>query len=85
MLPLATTGMIAGLAYLLEMFRERKGSRFGIMEAQKNRAVAYLVRRAKGKSKLICFGAIGVIFLILVFYYSIGKKVEFNSSELAEA
>ena len=71
-LPLATAGMIAGLAYLMELFREKKLC-FGMTEDQKNKIISYLVQKAKERNVLIRYGAVAVIFVILVFYHSIGK------------
>lgn len=83
-LPLATVGMIAGLAYLMELFKE-KNIHFGMTEAQKNKVISYLVQKAKGKNVLIRYGAVVVIFVILIFYHSIVKAVEFDGQKLMEA
>lgn len=83
-LPLATIGMIAGLAYLTELFREKRGIHFGMTEDQKNKVISYLIQRAKGKHALIRYAAVAAIFMILIFYHSIGKVVEFDGRELAE-
>jgi hypothetical protein len=80
--PLATLGMIAGLAYLMDYFAEKKGVCLGMTKAQKDKLISFLVGKAKGKSKFIRMSMLSVIFLILVFYHSIGKIVEVDGLEM---
>jgi hypothetical protein len=80
--PLATLGMIAGMAYLLEYFAEKKGLCLGMTKAQKDKLISFLVSKAKGKNKFIRMSMLSVIFLILVFYHSIGKIVEVEGLEM---
>lgn len=75
-IPVATLAMVAGMTYVCEIFCSKKGIRLGLTEAQKNRAISLLVKKAKGKNKLVRYTAITLIFLILAFYHSIGKVVE---------
>ncbi len=83
-LPWATVGMVAGAAYLLDLFRDKKGIRLGITEEQKNELVARLIRWGKGKNKFLRWGTLAVIFMLLVFYHSIGKTVQLEEGMLAE-
>lgn len=83
-LPIATIAMIGGLAYLMELFLNKKGAgRFRMTEAQKNRILEIIIRNAKKYGKPTRLLALGMIFVILVFYYSIGKIVEFEPNQLA--
>lgn len=78
-IPIATLAMVAGMTYVYEIFRTKKGIHLGITESQKNRAVDFLVKKAKGKGKIVCYAAIVLIFLILAFYHSVGKAVEVDA------
>jgi hypothetical protein len=80
--PLATLGMIAGLAYLMDYFAEKKHLCLGMTKAQKDKLISFLVGKAKGKNKFIRMSMLSVIFLILVFYHSIGKIVEVDGLEM---
>lgn len=67
----ATIAMIAGLTYLLLYFAE--GS-YGMTEHAKDVFVAAFIRWAKkgGIVRKLC--ALAAIFVLLVYYHSIGKK-----------
>lgn len=77
-MPYATVGMTAGMLYLADLFRV---SDLGLDEEDKKRIVERIVLKVKRKNKV--FKALGIvaIFLILVFYHSIGKKVNGTSEE----
>ena len=79
-MPVATLTMIAGFLYLAELFREHK---IGITEEQKDRLIQAIIRHAKGRSYPVRMLALGLIFVLLVFYHSIGKRVEANIEELS--
>lgn len=67
----ATVAMIAGLTYLLLYFAD---SAYGMTEHAKDVFVAAFVRWAKkgGIVRKLC--ALVAIFVLLVYYHSIGKK-----------
>lgn len=67
----ATLAMIAGFAYLLLYFTDRKG---GMTEETKKELVSRLIRWAKRGGKIRKLLALAAIFVLLVYYYSIGKK-----------
>ena len=83
-IPIATLAMVAGMTYVYEIFRTKKGVHLGITESQKNRAVDFLVKKARGKGRIACYAAIALIFLILAFYHSIGKAVRVDADLRAE-
>ncbi len=68
----ATIAMIAGLSYLLSYFRDEQ---HGITEEEKNAIVAKLITWAKEGGYFRRKLALAVIFLLLVYYHSIGKCV----------
>lgn len=67
----ATLAMIAGFAYLLLCFSERKG---GMTEETKNALVSRLVAWARRGGKPRKCIALTAIFILLVYYHSIGKN-----------
>ena len=68
----ATLAMIAGLSYVLLYFEsERKG----MTEERKKELVSRLTGWAKHRGRLCKFLALAIIFLILLYYHAIGKKL----------
>ncbi|MCM1283899.1 MAG: leucine-rich repeat protein [Muribaculaceae bacterium] len=67
----ATLAMIAGFAYLFLYFTDRKR---GMTEETKKALVSRLVRWAKLGGKLRKCLALAAVFVLLVYYHSIGKK-----------
>lgn len=67
----ATLSMVAGLAYLLLYFTDR---RHGMTEETKKELVAKLVGWAKRGGRIRRLLALAAIFVLLVYYHSIGKK-----------
>lgn len=67
----ATLAMIAGLSYVLLYFADR---RRGMSEEKKNELTARLVRFARGGGRFRRMLAVAAIFLLLLYYHSIGKK-----------
>ena len=67
----ATLSIIAGFTWLLLYFSDRKR---GMTEETKKRLVSRIVAWAKRGSKIRKYPAIAVIFVLLVYYHSIGKK-----------
>ena len=77
----ATIAMIAGLSYLLLYFADGKN---GMTEEEKKEIVAALVKWAKNGSRIKKYAALAVIFLILVYYHSIGKRTTADWKEIYE-
>lgn len=67
----ATLAMIAGFAYLLLYFTDRER---GMTEEMKKELVARLVGWAKQGGRIRKCLALAAIFVLLVYYHSIGKK-----------
>lgn len=67
----ATLAMIAGFTYLLLYFTDRKG---GMTEETKKELVSKLIRWAKRGGKIRKLLALTAIFVLLVYYHSIGKN-----------
>lgn len=67
----ATIAFIEGASYLLFLFAERHG----MTEETKTELVSRLIRWAKRGGKLRRMLALAAIFLLLVYYHSIGKQV----------
>lgn len=67
----ATLSMIAGLTYLLLYFADR---RHGMTEETKRELVSRLIAWAKQGGKGRTCLALAAIFVLLVYYHSIGKK-----------
>lgn len=68
----ATLSMIAGLTYLFLYFTDR---RHGMTEETKKEIVSRLVAWAKQGTRLRRGIALAAIFVVLVYYHSIGKKI----------
>lgn len=83
--PVVPVAMIGGLAYLMDLFCDKKGVRMGMKKAQKDWLIEKIVSRARGKAKPARILALSLIFVILVFYHSIGKIPEFDAGGLAHA
>lgn len=77
--------LVGGLAYLMELFCEKKGLRLGMTQAQKDWLVDKIILYARGKNKLVRYLALGLIFALLVFYYSLGRIVDLDAGELLYA
>lgn len=67
----ATLAMIAGFAYLLLYFADRER---GMTEETKRELVSRLVAWAKQGGRIRKYLALAAIFVLLVYYHSIGKK-----------
>lgn len=67
----ATLAMIAGFAYLLLYFADRER---GMTEETKKELVSRLVAWAKQGGRIRKYLALAAIFVLLVYYHSIGKK-----------
>lgn len=67
----ATIEMILGLLYVLTYFMTEQG---GMTESDKNEVVSRLIAWAKRGGKLRRYVALAVVFCVLVYYHSIGKK-----------
>ncbi len=67
----ATIGMISGLFYLLLYFTDRES---GMTEEQKKEIVGALVEWAKKGTCIRKYAALAIIFVILLYYHSIGKR-----------
>lgn len=67
----ATLAMIAGFAYLLLYFADRER---GMTEETKKELVSRLVGWAKQGGRFRKYLALAAIFVLLVYYHSIGKK-----------
>lgn len=72
----ATLAMIAGLTYLLLYFADR---RHGMTEETKKELVSGLIAWAKRGGKGRTYLALAAIFVLLVYYHSIGKKIGVSS------
>lgn len=83
--PVVPVAMIGGLAYLMDLFCDKKGVRMGMKKARKDWLIEKIVSRARGKAKPVRILALSLIFVILVFYHSIGKIPEFDAGGLAHA
>lgn len=68
----ATLAMIAGFGYLLLYFMDRER---GMTEERKKELVSCLVTWAKQGGKIRKYLALAAIFVLLVYYHSIGKKI----------
>ncbi|MCH5343560.1 MAG: InlB B-repeat-containing protein [Acetatifactor sp.] len=66
----ATMAMISGLSYTMVLFLEE----YGMTESEKNALVARLIRWAKQAGPLRRLLALATIFLLLIYYHSIGKQ-----------
>lgn len=77
----ATIAMIAGLSYILLYFVDGKS---GMTEEEKKEIVAALVKWAKEGRCVRKYMALAAIFLILVYYHSIGKRTMSDWKEVYE-
>ena len=71
----ATTAMIAGVSYIALYFADR---RRGMTEEEKKEIIAALVAWAKKGKRVRRYVALAVIFVVLVYYHSIGKRTSAN-------
>lgn len=69
----ATLSMIAGFTYLLLYFADR---RRGMTEETKKELVSRLIGWGKRGGRIRRYLALAAIFVLLVYYHSIGKKAE---------
>lgn len=67
----ATIGMISGLFYLMLYFADRER---GMTEEQKEEIIGSLVEWARKGKRIRKYVALAIIFVILVYYHSIGKR-----------
>ena len=77
----ATLAMIAGFAYLLLYFG---GSGKGMTEETKKELVAGIVSWAKKGGRMRRLAALSVIFLLLLYYHVIGKRLCSEWKDLAD-
>lgn len=75
----ATLAMVSGMLYLTLYFAD---SGVGMTEEEKNKLVARLIGWAKGRGIIARYAALSAIFMILLVYHSIGRRVEVNLSEV---
>lgn len=75
----ATAGMIAGFAYLLQYFGDGK---CGMTEEEKKALISKIIRWAHRGGKFRRNLALAVVFLLLVYYHSIGKRVAVKWNEV---
>ncbi len=75
----ATLAMIAGFAYLLLYFADRKR---GMTEETKRELVSRLVGWARQGGKIRKCLALAAVFVLLVYYHSIGKKTSAQWQEI---
>lgn len=69
----ATLAMIAGMAYLMLYFTD--GS-LGMTEEEKKELIKGIIGWTRGRGRIAKYMALSAIFVILLFYHSIGKKVD---------
>ena len=77
----ATIGMIAGLSYLLLYFADGES---GMTEEEKKEIVGALVKWARKGKRFRRYVALAIVFVILVYYHSIGKRTTEEWKELCE-
>ncbi len=77
----ATLSMIAGFTYLLTYFTDRRG---GMSEETKKELVSKLIAWAKKGKLMRRYLALAAIFMLLVYYHSIGKKTNVEWKEVYE-
>ena len=75
----ATIAMIAGFIYILTYF---VGIKRGMTEEDKNQLIAEVVRWAKRGTQFRRYVAYGVIFFLLLYYHSIGKRISVKWEEV---
>lgn len=75
----ATLAMISGLTYLMLYFADH---RRGMSEETKKELVSKLISWAKRGGRLRRLSALAAVFMLLVYYYSIGKQVSVEWKEV---
>jgi len=75
----ATASMIAGFSYLLLYFKER-----GMTKEKKEELVLRLVNWAKEGGRIKRMLALGLIFLVLAYYHSMGRSTSADWREVYE-
>ncbi len=75
----ATAAMIAGLSYVMLIFAR---GREGMTEEEKNIRVSALIEWSRKGSRLRKYAAIAAIFFLLLYYHSIGKRVDLEWEEI---
>lgn len=68
----ATLAMVAGFSYLMLLFRNRKR---GMTEQEKKELTASIIAWGRAGGRLRRAAAITLIFIILFYYHSIGKRL----------
>lgn len=66
---------VGGIACLSKMFLQNQEDS-GMDEEEKERLVRSIIDGARGKGLLACMGAVGLVFAVLLFYYTLGMKDE---------
>ena len=74
----ATAAMIAGLSYVMLIFARGKK---GMTEEQKSIRVSALIEWSRKGSRLRKYAAFTAIFFLLLYYHSIGKRVDLEWKE----
>ena len=75
----ATVSMIAGFSYLLLYFKEH-----GMTKEKKEELVLRLVNWAKEGGRIKRMLALGLIFLVLAYYHSMGRSTSADWREVYE-
>ncbi len=75
----ATAAMIAGLSYVMLIFARGKE---GMTEEEKNIRVSALIEWSRKGSRLRKYAAFTAIFFLLLYYHSIGKRVNLEWEEI---
>ena len=70
--------MIAGLSYVMLIFARSKE---GMTEEEKNIRVLDLIEWSRKGSRLRKYAAFIAIFFLLLYYHSIGKRVDLDWKE----
>lgn len=78
----ATLAMIAGLFYLLLYFADGVG---GMTEEEKSELIAKLVKWAKKGKPVRKYATLAAVFMVLVYYHSIGKRTVADWQEVYES
>ncbi len=77
----ATLSMVAGFSWLLLYFGDRKR---GMTEQKKKEITASIIAWGRKGGKLRKMAAIALIFVVLVYYHSIGKRISVDWKEAYE-
>ena len=75
----ATAAMIAGLSYVMLMFAKRKE---GMTEEEKNNRVSAWLEWAGKGSRFRKYVALTAIFFLLLYYHSIGKRLDLEWKQI---